>query len=185
MSKKIKIHPQLHDVFGQEQSLIELIAIITFGTLIPVALYQAFTDAFTQPALWKSILATVFILDIAAGCVANFTKSTNNFYAQRAKHRWIFIAIHFHIIIVAYGLEADIYNAVYIWAYTILAAIMVNLLKNTSFQIFFGGLLLACGLTINLLLPTSQPIMAIIQSLFMLKVIFSFSVDHYPTEEMH
>ncbi|NRA88516.1 MAG: hypothetical protein HRU28_14255 [Rhizobiales bacterium] len=167
MPKKINIHPQLHDVFSEQQTLIELMMVIIFGLSVPVILYLVFGQYFGQLPTWKIILAMVFILDIAAGCIANFTKSTNNFYDQRPKHRWIFIAIHFHIIIVAYGLDADIYNAVYIWFYTIIAASIVNLLKDNDLQIFFGGFLLTCGLGLGLMLTDTHPIMAIVQSLFM------------------
>lgn len=180
MPQPIKIHPQLHDVFGEQQSPIELAAIILFGALVPVLIYWQHNSYLSQLPVWKLILAMVFILDISAGCVANFTKSTNNFYAQRAKHRWIFISIHFHVLIVAYALNTDLSNVIYIWAYTMLAAAIVNLLKNTQFQIFFGGLSLTIGLTFSLYLPNTHPIMAIVQTLFMLKVIFSFAVDHYP-----
>lgn len=181
MAKSIKIHPQLHDVFGEQQSIFELTSVILFGIVATASFFWLYNDFLSQLELWKLILAMVFILDIAAGCIANFTRSTNNFYAQRPKHRWIFISIHFHIIIVAYALGADISNALYIWAYTIIAAVIVNSFKTSQFQTFIGGLLLSCGVTFGLLLPDIHPIMAVVQSLFMLKVIFSFSVDHYPT----
>lgn len=180
MAKSIKIHPQLHDVFGEQQSIFEFTSIIIFGVVATTILFWLHNDFLTQIKLCKLILAMVFILDIAAGCIANFTRSTNNFYSQRPKHRWIFISIHFHIIIVAYALGVDIVNALYIWGYTIISAVIVNSFKTSQFQIFIGGLLLSCGVTFGLLLPDTHPIMAVVQSLFMLKVIFSFSVDHYP-----
>lgn len=179
MTKKINIHPQLHDVFGEQQSLIELLLIILFGLSVPAVLYYLNADYLNNIATWKIVVAMVFIADIAAGCVANFTKSTNNFYATRAKHRWIFIGIHFHILIVAFGLETDLYNAGIIWVYTMVGASIVNLSKGSTAHVFVGGFILSFGLTLSLLLPNVHPIMTIIQALFMLKVIFSFSVDHY------
>ncbi|WP_429806828.1 hypothetical protein [Ensifer sp. B1-9] len=177
--KSLRIHPHLHDVFGEEQPPAYLLAILLFG--VGVAAVFAFSSRPLVAGLsrWRAALALLLVLDIAAGCVANFTPSTNDFYAARPRNRWIFIAIHVHVIIVAALLGAGVGASVAVWAYTIAGAAVVNLLAGHAAQTFVGGLLLAAGLAGLPLLPGLTPAMTAVSALFMLKVLFSFAVDHY------
>ncbi|MEI2296585.1 hypothetical protein [Ensifer sp. MJa1] len=177
--RSLRIHPHLHDVFGEEQPLVFLLAILLFG--IGVAMVFAFSawPLLVSLSWWRAVLALVLVLDIAAGCVANFTPSTNRFYAARPRNRWIFIAIHVHLVAVALLLGVDLGAPIAVWAYTIAAAVTVNLLAGHAAQAFVGGLLLAIGLAGLPLLPDLIPAMAAASGLFMLKVLFSFAVDHY------
>ncbi|WP_104663217.1 hypothetical protein [Ensifer adhaerens] len=179
--KTLRIHPHLHDVFGEEQPLVYLAAILLFGVGVAVVFAMAAFPLLAELAWWRTALALVLVLDIAAGCVANFTPSTNDFYAARPRNRRVFIAIHFHIILVALLVGTGISAAVAVWAYTIVAAALVNLLAGRSAQTFVGGLLLAIGLTGLPLLPGLPPALMAVSGLFMLKVLFSFAVDHYRT----
>lgn len=178
--KPIAMHRHLHDVFGVQQTLPELAATISFGIALPVALATRFPDLLSSVPLWRSALALILVLDIAAGCVANFTRSTNDFYAARPRNRWIFIAIHVHAIIVALLLDTDFAASLVVWGYTIAGAVVVNVLKSNPLQTFAGGSLLAAGLSWLALYPGLSPFMSIVFALFMLKVLFSFAVDHYP-----
>ncbi|WP_338523772.1 hypothetical protein NUH87_29345 [Pseudomonas batumici] len=177
--KPISIHHYFHDVFGQEQTVFELLAILLFGTGLTVALAVSSTQLIEALPLWRSVLALVLILDIAAGCIANFTRSTNDFYAQRPANRWGFIAVHVHVVAVAFllGRETDVAWAV--WAYTLASATIVNLLKPSSYQPFAGAFLLVTGLGWMPLWPGISPLMVVVCALFMLKVIYGFAVDHY------
>jgi hypothetical protein len=174
------MHRHLHDVFGLQQTLPELAATVAFGIALPVALATRFPDLLTSVPSWRSALALILVLDIAAGCVANFTRSTNDFYAARPRNRWIFIAIHIHAIIVALLLSTDFAASLPVWSYTIAGAVVVNVLKSNPLQTFAGGFLLAAGLSWLALSPGLSPFMSIVFALFMLKVLFSFAVDHYP-----
>ncbi|GAE05312.1 hypothetical protein JCM10914_1408 [Paenibacillus sp. JCM 10914] len=91
----------------------------------------------------------------------------------------MFIAIHVHIIIIALLLNADIGYAVGIWAYTIAGTFIVNALIGKPSQRFVGGLLLSIGIGCTFLLSNIQPYMLTVGTMFMLKVLFSFAVDHY------
>ncbi|OCP01781.1 MULTISPECIES: hypothetical protein [unclassified Ensifer] len=175
-------HPsQLHDVFGEEQPPAYLAAILLVGIGAAAVFALSAGPMLQELAWWRAALALVLVLDIAAGCVANFTPSTNDFYAARPRNRWIFIAIHVHIIAVALIIGSGLAPAIAVWAYTIAAATIVNLLAGRAQQTFVGGLLLAVGLTGLPLLPGLTPAMVAVAGLFMLKVLFSFAVDHYRT----
>ena len=179
--KSVPIHPYFQDVFGQEQSVAELAAIILFGLGVPVVLVLWSPEFFGSLPFWRSALALILVLDIAAGCIANFTRSTSDFYAARPRNRWIFIALHVHVLAVAFLLDADILAATWVWLYTIVGAAVVNALPVGPSQNFTGGLLLAIGLGGIALFPDLSAVMAVVFTLFMLKVLFAFAVNHYPT----
>jgi len=178
------MHRHLHDVFGEAQRPGQLIAILGFGVAVPATLAVTSPEIVGSVALWRAMLALLLILDIAAGCVANFTRGTNDFYAARPRNRWVFIAIHVHILAVAALLGADPGPALAVWGYTIAGAIAVNLLAGKPAQTFAGGFLLAIGLTGIALWPGLSSFMTVVSALFMLKVLFSFAVDHYASSEI-
>ena len=177
--KSVHVHRHLQDVFGEAQRPAQLVAILVFGIAVPAILATASPDLIGSVSLWRAVLALLLVLDIAAGCVANFTRGTSDFYARRPRNRRVFIAIHVHVVAVAMLLDTDLAASIAVWGYTIAAAVLVNLLAGKSSQTFAGGLLLAIGLTWISLWPGLSPFMSAVCALFMLKVLFSFAVDHY------
>lgn len=173
------MHRHLHDVFGQAQQPGQLAAILGFGIAVPAILAMMSPELIGAVAPWRAVLALLLVLDIAAGCVANFTRGTSDFYAGRPRNRWLFIAIHVHAVAVAALLNLDLTASIAVWGYTIAGAVLVNLLAGKPAQTFAGGLLLAIGLTGIALWPGLSPFMRAVCALFMLKVLFSFAVDHY------
>lgn len=177
--KTIRIPAFLHDVFGEKQSLGSILAILFFGGILTAVLYGIFPEMTDNLPLWRNALALLLIFDIFSGCIANFTVSTSNFYAARKINRIVFIAIHFHIVIVALLLQSGVWSSLGVWAYTILGAYIVNALAGKPSQLFVAGFLLSAGLGLMPLLPGMPAYMLTVSSLFMLKVLFSFAVDHY------
>jgi hypothetical protein len=165
----------LHEVFGEKQSAVELICVIIFAVIGSIIIYSL-TD-FELP-LWQVVVGFILIADVLAGCIANFSFGTNAFYASRAKNRFIFITIHVHILLISWLLNEPIVVAGLVWLYTIASAFFVNALKGKIIQRFVAANLMCYGilLLINLSLPTWFLIICIF---FMIKVLFSFAVDHY------
>lgn len=178
----IKINHHLHDVFGEQQQLLQLVIIGIFGILTPCLLLQLFPETFNGLPWWKATLAVIVIADIAAGCIANFSRATNDYYSKHSSKRWCFIAIHWHLLILVFALEQTYLSSAIVTIFTLLSAIVVNLLRTNEAHKFYAGTLMAVGFVgINLLEQNSVPLL-IVQCLFMFKVIFSFSVDHYQKE---
>ncbi|MDQ0061663.1 hypothetical protein [Paenibacillus harenae] len=175
----IRIPAFLHDVFGEKQSGWSILAILLFGGILTTAIYCVFPELTHRLPIWRSALAFLFIFDIFSGCIANFTASTSNFYAARRTNRIVFISVHVHIIAIALLLNSDIGYSLMVWAYTIVGSFIINALIGRQSQRFVAGLLLSIGLGFIPLLPGITPYMLIICELFMLKVLFSFAVDHY------
>lgn len=173
--KYFKMPEFLYEVLGEKQSLPEIVGTIVFALFGSWAIYSVADFALDD---WKTIVAFVLIADVLAGCIANFSFGTNEFYAQRPKNRLIFIAIHIHLLVIAWLLDAPIDSALMIWAYTIMSALIVNALKGKPIQLFVAANLMCYGLF--LLLYLSPPVWFLMVSLFfMIKVMFSFAVDHF------
>lgn len=173
--KYFKTHEFLHEVFGERQSLLEVICTIAFALFGTWTIYDLADISVID---WKVILAFILIADVLAGCIANFSVGTNEYYSQRPKNRLIFIAIHVHILVIAWLLSEPMQSALIIWGYTIASAFVVNALKGRLIQRFVAANLMCVGLFI--LVSLSLAIGFLLVSLFFLiKVLFSFSVDHY------
>ncbi|PYI57482.1 hypothetical protein [Paenibacillus flagellatus] len=177
--KAIRIPAFLHDVFGERQTAGALAAVLLFGGAMTAASYGAYPGLVDGVAFWRGALALLLAFDIFAGCVANFTASTSNFYAERHTNRLVFIAVHIHLPLVAWLLNAGIGFAVGVWAYTIGGAFIVNGLIGRPSQRFVAGVLLSVGLGGMLLLPDVDPFLRTVGLFFMVKVMYAFAVDHY------
>lgn len=177
--RQLQIPSFLQDVFGEKQSVGSIFTILLFGGILTAALYYRFPEMANDLPAWRSALALVLIFDVFAGVIANFTASTSNFYAARKKNRIVFIAIHVHIVLIALLLNTNIGYSLGIWAYTIVGAFVINALIGEHVQVFVAGLFLSVGLGVVPMLPEITPYMLIIGLLFLMKVLFSFAVDHY------
>lgn len=176
--KRVFVPKALQEIFGEEQSLFSIVAILLFGSILSTAVVLRFPEMYDGIPLWRRVLSFVLIFDIFCGCIANFSESTNNYYAARHKMRVIFIAVHFHIVILALLLETNVMSSIWVWLYTIASALVVNMLKGRR-QRFVGGLLLAAGLGWIPMLPNMEFYTLIFCLLFILKVLYAFSVNHY------
>ena len=166
----------LHDVFGEHFKPVEVVIVLAFGIGVATTVMLAMPGAGALP-LWRAALAWLVVADIASGCLANFTVSTNDFYAGRPTNRWLFIAAHAHVVVVAWAVRADLQPALGAWAYTIGAASIVNGLAGRQSQRFVAGALLAGALVGLPLSGTAAPLL-VVYALFVLKVAYAFAVDH-------
>lgn len=176
----VRIPAPLHEVLGEHQTRMELAVVATFGAAVTVLILLTHRDLLAGVATWRTLLAGALILDVAAGTAANLTHGTSRYYARRPRQRLVFIAVHVHLLAIAWLLGAPLGPAVAVWAYTILAALAVNRLCGSTRQTFVGGVGLALGLVfVVMLTPSLGPLLAAVAALFLIKVAFAFAVDHY------
>ncbi|WP_448547667.1 hypothetical protein [Thalassotalea fusca] len=173
--KTVNIPKFLHEVLGERQSKIEVIAILMFAGIGGFAIFNLADLSLNR---WPPIIAFILIVDVLAGCIANFTRGTNNFYAARPKNRIVFIAIHIHLLAIAWLLEAPLIDAFVIWGYTMISALIVNHLYGKKYQHFIAANLMCYGLLLSVFLSLEQWFL-LVSLFFMIKVMYSFAVDHY------
>ncbi|WP_283786269.1 hypothetical protein QNI23_007665 [Bermanella sp. WJH001] len=171
----------LKEVFGEKQTSIEVAATLISSLATCLIVY-----CFLYPSNDNNHIAVIFgfvlVWDVLAGCIANFTYGTNQYYATRDKSRWVFIAIHFHIIAIAWLLDGPLYLSVWVWLFTITAAISVNLLQGQKLQLFVAVNFVCIGLILIFLLAMPAWF-SLVSIFFLLKVVLSFAVDHYKNNE--
>lgn len=173
--KTFKTPKFLFEVFGERQSVLEIACTLAFAVLGSLFVFYA---AGMPLDSWRVAIAFVLIADVFAGCIANFSLGTNEFYARRPKNRLVFISVHVHIVVIAWLLQQAIGPALVVWGYTISAAFFVNALQGKSFQGFVAANLMCCGLLLLISLPLPSWFL-MVSVMFMIKVVFSFSVDHF------
>lgn len=174
--RTIRIPRFLHEVLGEEQGALE-IALIVLGGLTAGAAYAALAPVGTAWAVAR-LVAIVLAADLGAGAAANFTRGTSDYYALRPRLRWVFIAIHIHLPAMALLLGVDLGSSAAIWAYAIAAASAVNL-SSAPRQIALAGALLAVGTTLLGALAWDSRAQRLAAGLFLIKIAYSFAVDHY------
>ena len=159
-------------IFGERPAANELLASLAAGLLGAMAWYAS-----VQPPLsWRGVAAALVVADVVAGCVSNFTRSTQGYYGSRPGLRWVFIAVHVHIVAFALLLNEPLRPALAVWLTTMVGAIIANRFRDS---VVVGGAVLVTGLFVlsSLELPTA---MAAVSFLYFVKVAFAFSTRHHP-----
>lgn len=166
-----------HEVLGHQQKVWHLGLIVSIS-LLALLWWWPWLERLEPVALWRQLLATALFLDVVAGAIANLTPGTNRFYAERPPWRWGFIAIHWHIVILAWLLGQPLLPFVLLTLYTLAVASLVNVLYQHSEQRLVAGTGLCLGLALVplLSLPAWAQVLGLV---FLFKVAFSFAVDHY------
>lgn len=172
-TREFTVPSAFHEVLGQRQTVGAIAAI----TLAMIVFGLAWGSEFARYSGWQLIIASLLAADIVAGAIANFTRGTNDFYAQRPNHRWGFIAIHVHLLLIGWLLGWDMVPVFLVWIGTITCAGIVNLTGNRP---IIGGLCLALGLIVFPSLGL-EGVKLCLSALFFLKVTYSFAVNHYAT----
>ncbi len=176
--KTFKVSKSLHEVFGEHQTALEVSVTLLVSLLGTALIYFFLYEGSADIHLAALILGFILLWDVLAGCIANFTQGTNAYYAKRSTARWVFIAIHVHIMMIAWLLDGPLEASVIVWGYTMVSAIVVNVLAGHTLQLFTAASLVCVGIFLILLL--AMPMWLVAASLFFLvKVVLSFGVNHY------
>lgn len=179
MSNNVKIPKALHELFGEEQIKSELLITIAFTIVSFLVLIIGTQAEWLGLAWYMKGLLFVLLFDVVGGVAANLSTGTNQYYLHNPKKRWIFLAIHIQPFIFAWILQSDFVAAFVVWAYTIGASVLINLLQGKEHQRILAGALLGFGILAIVLLNFDLPkVVTIIYTLYMFKLIYGFSVDH-------
>jgi hypothetical protein len=172
----IQVPSALHDVLGQRQTALSLAAI---GAALVGAgvVFAALDGAHADLAVWRRVLAFLLFLDLAAGAVANVTAGTNAHYAQSARRRWVFIAIHIHLPVFALLMGLPLAPYLMIWVYVFVTVSGLTLALAHPEQRVLAALVMVLGLMALPLLGL-EPLGAVAASLYIVKLCYAFAVNH-------
>lgn len=183
--KSVNVPKFFHEVFGKKSTVLELFLSISFSIAISIFLLTFTYLEWKDFETWKIILIMLLALDITGGVIANFTLSTNNHYKAHPKARLIFILMHVQPMLLALLLWNYFVPCSYVWAYTVVSALIVNALLKHPAQKTIAAVLAAIGSCTTLIFFTYIPkFLLIILLLYIIKVVFSFAVDHYSQREV-
>ena len=176
LNNKIKVHKFFHELFGQETTIIDLLAIIisSFSFAGLTLLLKMNEDI----SVIKLVILTILALDIAGGVVANFTTGTNNYYADSLRKRYLFVLVHLlqpSILIWIFPYELSVILGVSI--FTLTSSIIVLSIKRHYDQRIIAVTLLLFSFILSTLLNYSEPLTQIFMQLFSIKLILAFSVN--------
>jgi len=175
----INIPTFFHELLGKYQTKASLMIIASFVLISGFALSILAYDEWINLSIVKIIVAWFLFLDISGGVVANLTEGTDIFYDHHPRKRWIFIAIHVQPLILAWSLEVSMSYGLIIWAYTIICASLLNLMRKHPVHRPMAGFLTAFGFLIVAYFAQSMPFFATSLLMFyVFKVLYSFSVYH-------
>ncbi|MCF6434212.1 hypothetical protein [Pseudoalteromonas sp. MMG022] len=171
----------LHEVLGAQQSILALLGIGAFTLFGSTAIFvlMQWQTPLQHYAWWQYLCGGVLIIDITAGCAANFTRGTNQYYASNLRARWVFILIHLHLVAVALLFEQPLLPSLFFWLYVSVTACILNRLFDIPKQPSLA-LLVVC---VGLLIVSSLDMLwwyKLVCALFLIKVCFAFAVNHYP-----
>lgn len=176
----IKIHKFFHEILGETQRPVELSYIILFALVSTTFSFVFYYDFLRTLPLFNQLILLLLTIDITGGVIANLTHGTDQYYSHRKKARLLFIAIHVQPILIFLLTSLPLWVGFVLWAYTIICALGLERFKNHPSQRVFAGFSLFIGLMILFGFQSLlTPFVTFIMMLFLFKVIYSFSVNHY------
>lgn len=182
--KSVRIPKFLHEVFGKESTILELTLTLVFAILSTILLLSKTYSEWQSFGIIQIVVILIMAFDISGGVIANFTFATNNQYKESRKARLIFIAGHVQPLILALVLGEYYLPCALTWGYTVISAFIVNGFAKHPAQRTIGALLMVLGILWLLLFFIDLPkFLLVILVFYLVKVSFSFAVDHYAQRE--
>jgi hypothetical protein len=176
--KPVAMPRHLHELFGRTQHPAELAAVLGLSVAVGAGLLVVERHAVAGLPWWRTAIVAALVLDIVAGCLANFTQGTNDYYAISPRRRWLFIAVHLHVLVIALVLGGLFLIALAVWAWSVVGTSVVTLLQGHRAQVLVAGSLLTVGLLTVALVPALSRLELVAYQLYMLKLLIAFGVDH-------
>jgi hypothetical protein len=182
--KKLKV-PNLFRIFhGQETNIAELLLIYGIAIAAPVIVYFTTRSVLPELPWWITLLLFVIVADLAGGIIANLTYGATAFYEKRQWRKAVFILLHAAHPAVIYLLTREqLPFLVYTAGITLLFSFITAFAFRQPRQQFFGFISVCIAVAFGFILFGTAPFYRVVSILYMLKLIYSFSVDHYGCRE--
>lgn len=166
-------------IHGRSPTRTDLLLVHVSGLGFATALLLAFGS---RLSLLQALVLFELAWDMTGGIVANATRSTNDFYqSQPGWVRVVFVTIHFvqPLLVIWIFPQANPFSLAGLYFFMLLSALAVLYFKTPTIQKPLAMALLAAGFLLSGLLPIGEVVLAWFAPLYLTKLIYSFSVDHY------
>lgn len=178
--KKLSVPRILHELHGEETNIAEIILIYGIAVIAPLVVFFALRPVFSDLAVWKQIILFVILADLAGGVIANLTYGTTAYYEKKQWRKVLFIILHIaHPAGIWLLTGAQFPFLVYSAGFTILFSFITAFLFWQPRQQFAGFAFAVIGIALGFIIFSVPPYFRIASILYMLKLLYSFSVDHY------
>jgi hypothetical protein len=177
-NKEIIINNGFKEWLGENPTWGDICFIFGTAFLATGLLIAGFIDELRQLSLWQNILFVFISFDIIGGAVANFAVSTDRYYTQNKKKRWMFFAehcIHFTLFYVAIG--GNYWYWILIFSYTMISGAVVNLISETRVQEIVASAFVTIGCILFYSFNLLIPLMSWFPPVLMIKIIMGFAVQ--------
>jgi hypothetical protein len=167
----------LHPVHGENAPLFDLLATYATGVVFG-ALTLAFAFSRVQDLpWWKAVVLFLVAADLSGGVVSCFSRSTDSYYAERPRLRWLFIFVHIVEPALLYLMfDGRLAYWGFLYVYAAAAASVVNVLQSRERQEIAAAALVTLGVVIQLPISLQTPYLAWFGPVFMLKLVLAFAV---------
>lgn len=154
-------------------------ALLALAAVVGAGVTAAWAWSLPELPVWRAALAASLFFDLAAGVVVNLTRSTNDFYQARPALRWVFLAVHWHLVPLAWLLKLPVTSGLAACSVALAVGGLVNMRGGNR---VIAGAALVVGFAVLAHLSLGPHLLQAAQ-LFLLKVGFAFAVDHSQPED--
>jgi hypothetical protein len=176
--KKVRINNCFKEWLGEDPTQGDMLLVFGTSILATALLITAYFDELRSLSLWKSVVFAVVSFDIIGGAVANFTISTDKYYARSNKKRWMFFAEHlFHFMLFYIAIGGTSWFWILIFAYTMVSAAIVNIISEKRVQEIIAPAFVTVGCILFYGFHFVIPLMSWFPAVLMIKIIIGFAVQ--------
>jgi hypothetical protein len=177
--KIIRVPRVFHELFGEETTRLDVLAILSAAFLGTGLVLWFDFDHLSMLSIPVLIIILILLFDILGGVVANMTKGTATYYKERESLRQIFIFIHIQPILFALLIKSYVMESIFIYLYVALSATMINSIRHLPQHKAVAAFMFMLGALVLILFGISMPPYVLIFFIFfMMKMIVSFACSH-------
>ena len=182
--KKLIVPKLFRILHGEQTNIAELLLIYGAAAVTPVIVYFTTRSGLPDVSRWRTLLLLGIVADLAGGTIANLTYGATAFYEKRQWRKAVFLMLHIaHPALIYLLTKEQLPFLVFTAGITLLFSFITAFAFRQPRQQFFGFIAVCVAAAFGFILFGTTPFFRVVSILYMLKLIYSFSVDHYGCRE--
>lgn len=176
-NQALRMPKWLHELHGERSNWPDIAAVHVVAWTLGISIF------WLEGGLAGALLAFLMI-DIAGGVVANVTRGTNDYYAQRPRHRTVFLSLHvIQPLLLIVFLSPPVVPVALVTGWTLFGAVLLETLRRRGHERTLSAPIATawavCGIAGLVMAGGMDQGIELLLILYMLKLLPSFSVDWY------